>query len=46
MNITLEVDGEAKSLYFRLRDGNITETVEYPECQEVFLDLILLANSV
>lgn len=39
MHITLEVDEDAKALYFRLREGNIAETVEYPECQEVFLDL-------
>ncbi len=39
MHITLEVDEEAKALYFRLREGNIAETIEYPENQEVFLDL-------
>ncbi len=39
MHITLEVDEEAKALYFRLREGDIAETVEYPERQEVFLDL-------
>ena len=39
MHITLEVDEEAKALYFRLREGNIAETIEYPEGQEVFLDL-------
>ncbi len=39
MHITLEVDEEAKALYFRLMDGDIADTVEYPECQEVFLDL-------
>ena len=39
MHITLEVDEEAKALYFRLMDGDIADTVEYSECQEVFLDL-------
>lgn len=39
MHITLEVDEEAKALYFRLREGDIAETIEYPEGQEVFLDL-------
>ena len=39
MHITLEVDEEAKALYFRLREGEIAETVEYPEVEEIFLDL-------
>ena len=39
MHITFEIDGEAKALYIRLREGDITETIEYPEEQEVFLDL-------
>ena len=39
MYITLEVDEEAKALYFRLREGEIAETVEYPEVEEIFLDL-------
>ena len=39
MHITFEIDGEAKALYIRLREGNIAETIEYPEEQEVFLDL-------
>ena len=39
MHITLEIDEEAKALYFRLREGDIAETIEYPEGQEVFLDL-------
>jgi len=38
MHITIEIDDNAKALYFRLREGNITETVEYPG-KEVFLDL-------
>jgi len=38
MHITLEIDEEAKALYFRLREGEIAETVEYPEQQEIFLD--------
>lgn len=39
MHITLEIDEEAKALYFRLKDGNIAQTVEYPKAREVFLDL-------
>jgi uncharacterized protein YuzE len=39
VHITVEVDEEAKALYFRLREGDIAETIEYPEGQEVFLDL-------
>ena len=39
MHITLEVDEEAKALYFRLREGQIAKTVEYPEVEEVFVDL-------
>ena len=39
MHITLEIDEEAKALYFRLREGDIAETVEYPGQQEIFLDL-------
>ena len=39
MHITLEVDEEAKALYFQLREGNVAETIEYPEGQEVFLDI-------
>lgn len=39
MHITLEVDEEAKALYFRLREGEIAETVEYPKVEEIFLDL-------
>jgi uncharacterized protein YuzE len=39
MHITFEIDGEAKALYIRLREGDIAQTVEYPEEQEVFLDL-------
>jgi uncharacterized protein YuzE len=39
MHITFEVDEQAKALYFRLREGEIAETVEYPEVEEVFLDL-------
>ena len=39
MHITFEIDGEAKALYIRLREGDIAETIEYPEEQEVFLDL-------
>ncbi len=39
MHITLEVDEEAKALYFRLQEGEIAETVEYPEVEEIFLDL-------
>ncbi len=35
----LEVDREAKALYFRLREREIAETVEYPEVEEIFLDL-------
>jgi uncharacterized protein YuzE len=38
MYITIEIDGEAKALYLRLQEGEIAETIEYPE-QEVFLDL-------
>jgi uncharacterized protein YuzE len=37
MYITIEIDGEAKALYLRLQEGEIAETIEYPE-QEVFLD--------
>jgi uncharacterized protein YuzE len=39
MHITLEVDEEAKALYFRLRKGEIAETIEYPEVEEILLDL-------
>ena len=39
MHITFEIDGEAKVLYIRLREGDVAETIEYPEEQEVFLDL-------
>ena len=39
MHITFEIDGEAKALYIRLREGEIARTMEYPEEQEVFLDL-------
>ena len=39
MHITFEIDGEAKALYIRLREGDISQTTEYPEEQEVFLDL-------
>ena len=39
MHITIEVDEEAKALYFQLREGQIAETVEYPEVEEIFLDL-------
>ena len=39
MHITLEIDEEAKALYFRLREGDIAETIEYPGQQEIFLDL-------
>jgi len=39
MHITLEVDEEAKALYFRLREGKIAKTAEYPEVEEIFLDL-------
>ena len=39
MHITLEIDREAKALYFRLRQGDIAETIEYSEGQEIFLDL-------
>ena len=39
MHITIEIDEEAKALYFRLREGEIAETVEYPEVEEIFLDL-------
>ncbi|MEK7398411.1 MAG: DUF2283 domain-containing protein [Candidatus Poribacteria bacterium] len=39
MYITIEIDGDAKALYIRLRDGEIAETIEYSEQQEVFLDL-------
>jgi uncharacterized protein YuzE len=39
MHITLEIDEEVKVLYFRLREGEIAETVEYPEVEEIFLDL-------
>lgn len=39
MHITFEIDGEAKALYIRLREGDIAQTTEYPEEQEVFLDL-------
>ncbi len=39
MHITIEIDGEARALYVRLQDGEIAETIEYPEQQEIFLDL-------
>ena len=39
MHITIEIDGEARALYVRLRDGGIAETIEYPEQQEIFPDL-------
>jgi len=39
MHIMLEIDEDAKALYFRLREGEIAKTIEYPEEQEVFLDL-------
>ena len=39
MHITIEIDGEVRALYVRLRDGEIAETIEYPEQQEIFLDL-------
>ena len=39
MHITFEIDGEAKALYIRLREGDIAQTMEYAEEQEVFLDL-------
>ena len=39
MPILVEIDDNAKALYFRLREGDIAETVEYPEEKEVFLDL-------
>lgn len=39
MHVTIEIDGEARALYIRLQDGEIAETIEYPEQQEVFLDL-------
>jgi len=39
MHIILEIDEEAKALYFRLREGEIAKTVEYTEEQEIFLDL-------
>lgn len=39
MHITFEIDGEAKALYIRLREGSIAETIEYPAQQEVFLDM-------
>lgn len=39
VHITFEIDGDAKALYIRLKEGNIAETIEYPEEREVFLDL-------
>ena len=39
MHITIEVDKEAKALYFRLQEGEIAETVESPDGEEIFLDL-------
>jgi uncharacterized protein YuzE len=39
MHITFEIDGEAKALYIRLREGDIARTTEYAEEREVFLDL-------
>ncbi|HGJ64256.1 TPA: DUF2283 domain-containing protein [bacterium] len=39
MHITIEIDGEARALYVRLQDGEIAKTIEYPEQQEIFLDL-------
>lgn len=39
MHITIEIDEEAKALYFRLREGDVAETIEYPTGQEIFLDL-------
>jgi len=39
MHITIEVDKEAKALYFRLQEGEIAETVESPDVEEIFLDL-------
>lgn len=39
MHITLEIDEEAKALYIRVREGDIIRTIEYPEQQEIFLDL-------
>jgi uncharacterized protein YuzE len=39
MHVTFEIDGEAKALYIRLREGEIARTIEYAEEQEVFLDL-------
>lgn len=38
MHITLEIDEEAKALYFRLKDGEIAETIEYKDKEEIFLD--------
>jgi uncharacterized protein YuzE len=39
MHITIEIDEDAKALYFRLKDGVIAQTLEYPKAREVFLDL-------
>jgi uncharacterized protein YuzE len=39
MHITIEIDEDAKALYFRLKHGEIAETLEYPKAREVFLDL-------
>jgi len=39
MHITIEIDEDAKALYFRLQDGDIAQTLEYPKAREVFLDL-------
>ena len=39
MHITIEIDNEAKALYIKLKDGEIAKTVEYPEIQEIFLDI-------
>ena len=39
MHITLEIGEEPKALYFRLQEGEIAETVEYPEVEEIFLDM-------
>lgn len=39
MYITFEIDGDAKALYIRLKEGIIKETIEYQKEREVFLDL-------
>ncbi len=39
MHITIEIDEDVKALYFRLKDGVIAQTLEYPKAREVFLDL-------